>query len=373
MKITRDNYESWFLDYLEGQLDDGMVDEFIEFIRHNNDLKEELLLYEPLILEKEKYVFPGKESLYKEILDQPDAFENAIIARMEGDISPEEDLLLGDYLSRHPEKKSELDLYLQTKLYPDHSIVFARRGMLYQQTTLKMIFTWSTRIAAVVLLGWMGFSLAKWSGGEDEKVQTATEYSLKSQNESPSKKDYPGNNSATSGKMERAESPKISVKAGSLASADVPAKKNMGPAGNAKAKNKERNTVPADIFRKSEEMINERKETALTYRDKELIPSYLSAIPCQIHPENNVLLLTCRYTIPGAEEKALAENLSLRQWLWEKTGLNHLTFNKILHSGLNLASDLSNERFKYKTNREGEIIALNLETHILGLSIPIKK
>ncbi len=44
MNITRDNYESWFLDYLEGHLEEGMVNEFIKFIHQNSDLKEELLL-----------------------------------------------------------------------------------------------------------------------------------------------------------------------------------------------------------------------------------------------------------------------------------------------------------------------------------------
>ena len=42
MKINRNNYEAFFIDYLEGNLDEKMVDDFIEFLQQNPDLKEEL-------------------------------------------------------------------------------------------------------------------------------------------------------------------------------------------------------------------------------------------------------------------------------------------------------------------------------------------
>ncbi|MBC8005772.1 MAG: hypothetical protein H7X84_09885, partial [Verrucomicrobia bacterium] len=45
-KITRDNYEAFFLDYLEGNLEETLIDQFLDFLEKNPDLKEELHLFE---------------------------------------------------------------------------------------------------------------------------------------------------------------------------------------------------------------------------------------------------------------------------------------------------------------------------------------
>ena len=42
MKITRENYEEHFLDYLEGNLDKQLLDEFKNFLVQNPDLRDEL-------------------------------------------------------------------------------------------------------------------------------------------------------------------------------------------------------------------------------------------------------------------------------------------------------------------------------------------
>ena len=42
MKINRNNYEVFFMDYLDGNLDESVVNDFIEFLQKNPDLKEEL-------------------------------------------------------------------------------------------------------------------------------------------------------------------------------------------------------------------------------------------------------------------------------------------------------------------------------------------
>ena len=50
MKITRDNYESFFIDYIEGNLPENMIDQFLDFLNQNPDLKEELHLFEEVNL-----------------------------------------------------------------------------------------------------------------------------------------------------------------------------------------------------------------------------------------------------------------------------------------------------------------------------------
>ena len=69
MKITRENYESFFIDYLDGFLDEKLIDDFIEFLQQNPDLKEELSLFENVSVDAENISFDKKDQLFKEKYD----------------------------------------------------------------------------------------------------------------------------------------------------------------------------------------------------------------------------------------------------------------------------------------------------------------
>ena len=152
MEITRENYESWFLDYLEGRLEEGMMDEFIRFVHENPDLKEELSGYEAVSLDDRGMVFEGKEKLKKEVFDLPETFDEAAIARMEGDLEPFGMERFEDYLQRHPEKRGEADLFLLTRLVPDTSLVFPGKKKLLRTPVIRLILNRALQIAAVLLV-----------------------------------------------------------------------------------------------------------------------------------------------------------------------------------------------------------------------------
>ncbi len=163
MKITRNNYEPWFLDYLEGNLDKKMVDEFIEFVSQNPDLREELQLFEPVAIVEDSICYDGKKKLYKELFDLPAEFENTAVALLEGDLNPEQAVMFEDYLILHPEKHSELELFRQTILNPDSTLVFSLKHQLYRQPIFRQLMGWSARVAAVLLLVFTIFTLADQS------------------------------------------------------------------------------------------------------------------------------------------------------------------------------------------------------------------
>ena len=56
----------------------------------------------------------------------------------------------------------------------------------------------------------------------------------------------------------------------------------------------------------------------------------------------------------------------------EKTGLDKFRFNRITKAGLNLVSNISNDKFKYETNNEGEITEYNYDSRLVAFSIPAK-
>jgi hypothetical protein len=372
MNITRDNYESWFLDYLEGHLEEGMVNEFIEFIHQNSDLKEELLLYEPVRLEHGILCYNGKERLYKELLDLPSEFENAAVARSEGDQTPEEVLAFDDYLSRHPEKKAEADLFSQTKLHPDLSVVFALKGKIYKQTTVRIMLTWSMRIAAMLLFSWIIYNSAKWPDNSFEINNSFSENKTQSRMEGiknednqvvkPEKpiKDVP---------QELTQNHLSDKKSVSTTDKSAGSKHRLASSANNSVKQTSvgiNTENPAGISGYAKDNVSNLRETVQ-------VPELLSALPCQIIQKPEEMTFASLSPNPVITENISTEKRSLKERILDKTPIQDMTFNKILRGGLNLAMNLSNDKFKYRTNKEGEIIALNLETRLLGLSIPVKR
>src|SRR5690554_1422689 len=119
MKITRNNYEKYFIDYLDGNLAEEMVDDFLEFIHQNPDLKDELKLAGAIHFEASDALYEAKENLIREKYDIAEAFDNTAIAYIEGDLSEMEKDDFENYLDRHPQRKHELAAYVNTKLTPD--------------------------------------------------------------------------------------------------------------------------------------------------------------------------------------------------------------------------------------------------------------
>ena len=103
MKISRENYESFFLDYLEGKLKESQIDEFLDFLEQNQDLKDELHQFENIHLLEEQIIFTDKGKLYKSVSDQTVIHENKLVAFMEGDLEREERQGFETYLANHQE------------------------------------------------------------------------------------------------------------------------------------------------------------------------------------------------------------------------------------------------------------------------------
>ena len=102
MKLTRDNYELWFLDYTEGKLSQTQIEEMRHFLLVNEDLAEELEALAPVLRADLHLSYPGKEKLKKSLFEDQEYLENTIIASLEGDLNEAEQLLLEKWLSTHP-------------------------------------------------------------------------------------------------------------------------------------------------------------------------------------------------------------------------------------------------------------------------------
>jgi len=350
MKINRNNYEAWFIDYLEGNLDEKLVDDLIEFLQQNPDLKEELSLFETVSLEQEEITFNKKELLFKEKYDAENEFNQAAIASVEGEISASEKTEFENYLSTHPEKQKEAELFKQTKLQPDESIIYNRKNKLYRRPAGKTILMWTTRAAAVIIV-----ALTVYTFIEKSSNKVIPENQVAVIENEPEKKINPTEIKEVPAKNNKVEDQKIIKK-----EPDKPAVKSEKPKAN-----------ETKIIRENSQgrLIND--DLALA-RISEEIPALQSLTASLTTVSNSKIdLVPVNITVPDYSEPVFEERL-LVDIVKEKTGVDKLSFNKIVKSGLSLVASLSKEKFNYETDNEGKVTEVKFDSRLLAFSIPTR-
>lgn len=159
MKINRNNYEIFFLDYHEGNLTPAMVEELLIFVENNPDLKEEFENFEEIIIPVDESIkFDIKDGLKKtsfintENINEEN-YEKLFIAFFESDLSENEKTKLFDFIDRNPSLKKEFDLTGKIHLKADKTIIYENKSSLkkYPFSTRKII-SYSVSIAASLLI-----------------------------------------------------------------------------------------------------------------------------------------------------------------------------------------------------------------------------
>lgn len=185
MQIDLHNYEAFFLDYKEGNLDAAQEQELFAFLETHPELKAELDSFEELVLEPE-VLFENKYFLKKNEFG-----DEAIITYTEGLADAKSRKLIEETASENVAFKNELNLYKSAVLVADAEIKFPnktklKRGgvVIYLQSNPAYL-----RVAAAILL-MLGlfFLVSKLNenpNSENKKPVLANEN--KKQNESPVK------------------------------------------------------------------------------------------------------------------------------------------------------------------------------------------
>jgi len=349
MEITRENYEPFFIDYLEGNLDKRLVDDFIDFLQKNPDLKEELSLFEPIIIQPEETVFDKKNKLYKHYLDSEQEFNHAAIADLEGDLSKNKKEEFKKYLALHPEKQKDFELFKKTKLNPDESVVFQKKKKLYRYTIGRSILLWSRRIAAILILTLAVFSLV----------------------------DNNSNNSATKNQVAKVEEESTKKeKTPEIKNIPVQEKKKKVPAEKGKNNSKPEIKKPKPV-KKSNTRLRENSKGRMKHEDLALeripveVPETLQSLAANFETSAPpVFLATVKpkntYLITIEEERLLADMVR------EKTNIDKINLNKIAKAGLNLISGFTKENFTYETNENGTITEYIYDSRLLAFTIPAR-
>src|SRR4030042_6040007 len=148
MKFNRENYEIYVIDFLEEKLTEEDHNLFIEFLKDNTDIYEEVKSIRNIHLQPVDTHFPGKNNLKKTFRTSEfnDDFENFCIASLEGDLEPDEKLNFESWLSKNPDKSFEYESFRKVYLNADMNIVFSPKSR------LKKLSIVQNRIRLVAIL-----------------------------------------------------------------------------------------------------------------------------------------------------------------------------------------------------------------------------
>lgn len=138
MRIDRNNYEVFFLDYFEGNLTADRVEELMTFLDGEADLKAEFDKFEMVSLTpNEPVVFENKGSLKRGAITIAN-HDWYFAAYVENDLSREEVAALEEFVAANPQMQRELNLMLQARLKPEPEVVFAGKDNLKRSKVVPL-------------------------------------------------------------------------------------------------------------------------------------------------------------------------------------------------------------------------------------------
>jgi len=139
MNINRANYEIWFIDWLDGNLDSHQVEQLNQFLNENPDLKDEFNDLAPVNLVHSDNKFKNKESLKRSTADISDSqFEYLCVAFLENDLSSEQKAELTGMTEQDTGKKRSFELIQKTRISPV-TITYKHKSLLIRRSPLQKV------------------------------------------------------------------------------------------------------------------------------------------------------------------------------------------------------------------------------------------
>jgi len=344
--ITRDNYEPYFVDYLEGNLPEDQIDQFLDFLNQNPDLKEELHLFEEVVLPEENIVFQDKQQLRKGQTDEKQLHENKVIAYLEGDMDIHESRAFGAYLNQHPELQKEYKQFEKTRLIPDLSIRYTAKNKLYHKPARTVVMNWVARAAAVVVLLW-GINSLIQTPNKTEIVQNKFESAQTNSKESKVEN------------QEKTEQQLIAQIQEKVKPSDVitPIKKKVEPKF-VHEKTAEKQTLQPEKTGEDSILLAALPSIGARLENKE-------EMHLAVRQTNTIIRIN-----EAPKTMSVDEFLAMRAKKVGKEGL--FSAQRLARLGLNVASELSGERIGYK-EKDGKITSVEFESKLMAFSIPLEK
>lgn len=164
-KIDLNNYEAYFLDFMEGTLSVEEKHDLFTFLEAHPELKSEMDELDSnwqMTLMPEKVTFTDKAALKideSQLILTPNTVEDVMIASMEGQLTEAHQKELATYIKANGLEKTYA-YYRATVLKPDTTVTFADKKRLKVKTGVVISMPLIARVASVAAVGALFIMLA---------------------------------------------------------------------------------------------------------------------------------------------------------------------------------------------------------------------
>jgi hypothetical protein len=346
MRITRSNYERWFLDFLDGNLEPSFMGEFQVFLKENPDLAAELGMVDLVMLEADKKIrFDAKDGLKKIFHAEKIDFEEQAVAYYEGDLSLADRIKFEARISENRDEAGEAKQFGKLKLIADKTIVYESKEKLKKKGAILPLWIKITSVAAVLLLAYLFFQP---NVGMQPKHQQLSD-NLK--NKGLKNVEAPAKNAKVEDKNIEKTTPSVTPK---RAPASVPIKKNQ---------------------KQIKDKTGKKVETVPDLRAPEPNPLPLKSRGISFgHPVDlRLATINPKDTTETSEEFELSELLKVQLAAMRKNGDRDILTGHLGLSGLQLFAKLSGKRLTARKGKDGVVKSISYNSRLLALSIPVNR
>lgn len=152
ININRDNYEEFFLLYIDKELSAAERSQVELFLQTNRDLQPEMEILKSTIFSSDDISFPDKQQLLKEEIAAE--VQSLMLMHIDNELDVSEKILLEKQIASDSLLQKEFALLQQTKLDDAQKIIFTDKASLYRKETSRVVGMYFRRLAAAaVLLG----------------------------------------------------------------------------------------------------------------------------------------------------------------------------------------------------------------------------
>jgi hypothetical protein len=171
MNINRNNYEEFFLLYIDNELSAVERNAVELFVQDNADLKAELNTLQQTVYKAGAAVYENKKELLK---DEFAVLQQNLLFYIDDELNTADKITVEKLLKADNSAGKELALLQKTKLQPDTAIVFAHKKLLYRKEGGKVIgLPWRRIAAAAILLGFGVWATVTFINTNKNDVATA--------------------------------------------------------------------------------------------------------------------------------------------------------------------------------------------------------
>lgn len=170
MNINRNNYEEYFILYMDNELGSAERRQVEEFVQLHPDLQEELeLLLQTKLAPDESVVFDNKEELFQSASISLSNYDEWLTLYVDNELTPQQKTEVESFIAANPAAAKDLALLQQTKL-PVETVEFPNKESLYRREEKVRRIGWLRIAAAAVVLLAIGTTVLLVSRNNDNET-----------------------------------------------------------------------------------------------------------------------------------------------------------------------------------------------------------